>query len=277
VKQPHAYLAFFTTYQRPDDPDYLLEWIEFHRLVGGERFYIYDDPSVDHHRDVLAPYVEQGIVELHEWLMVPGLAAAMNDCIARHRDDARWIALLDLDEFLFSPTGGPVSEVLRDYEQWPGVAVNRLTFGPSGHRTKPPGLVIENYVRRAKENNKAVKSIVDPARTERGLGHHAIYRDGALAVDELMRPMDPEKDVAGARPGAGDRQTETFSVERLRINHYATKSEEEWLAKLDQPRPDSGEKRGPPDRSFYLQRLDAEQDDTIVRLLPALRRALGRD
>ena len=253
------------------------EWIEFHRLVGGERFFIYDDPRVDHHRDVLAPYVAEGIVVLHEWLMLPGLAEAMSDCVERHRQDARWIALLDMDEFLFSPTGTPVAEVLRDYEQWPGVAVNRVTFGPSGHRTKPPGLVIENYVRRARLNNKAVKSIIDPARTEHAIGHHAVYRDGALAVDEQKRLMDPERVVPRRRPGAGARQTETFSVERLRINHYITKSEEEWFRKMDQPRPDSGERRGPPDRSWYLQRLNAEQDEMILRYLPALRKAMGSD
>ena len=30
---------------------------------------------------------------------------AFEDCCGRHAQDARWIAFLDVDEFLFSPTG----------------------------------------------------------------------------------------------------------------------------------------------------------------------------
>ena len=59
---------------------------------------------------------------------------AFDHCIEHHRDDSRWIAFIDIDEFLFSPTGTPVPEILRDYEDWPGVGVNRVPFGPSGHR-----------------------------------------------------------------------------------------------------------------------------------------------
>ena len=48
-----AYLAACTIYR--DDADYLPEWIEFHRLVGVERFFLYDNGSTDDHLEVLAP------------------------------------------------------------------------------------------------------------------------------------------------------------------------------------------------------------------------------
>jgi hypothetical protein len=50
----------------------LQEWIEFHRLVGVERFYLYNDNSTDDHRAVLAPYVDEGIVVLKDWSIRPG-------------------------------------------------------------------------------------------------------------------------------------------------------------------------------------------------------------
>ena len=96
-----------------DGAEDLLEWIEFHRLVGVERFFLYDNGSTETaHLDVLAPYVESGIVVRHPW---PGRArqhAAFSECLTRHRDDAAWIAFIDVDEFLFSPSGRPVPEVL---------------------------------------------------------------------------------------------------------------------------------------------------------------------
>ena len=73
---------------------------------------------------------------------------AFEHCVGAHRDDARWIAFLDVDEFLFSPTGTVLPELLPTYERFPGVVVDRAEFGSSGHTAKPHGLVIENYVER---------------------------------------------------------------------------------------------------------------------------------
>src|SRR3954471_21483324 len=89
------YLAVCSMYR--DHAEYLREWIEFHRLVGAERFFLYDNESRDDHEEVLTPYVESGIVEVHAWPTpasvergVPwGMFAAADDCLARHRGDAR--------------------------------------------------------------------------------------------------------------------------------------------------------------------------------------------
>jgi hypothetical protein len=41
-----AYLAACTIYR--DDAAYLTEWIEFHLLMGVERFFLYDEGSTGH-------------------------------------------------------------------------------------------------------------------------------------------------------------------------------------------------------------------------------------
>src|SRR3954464_7531019 len=105
------YLAVCTMYR--DHAADLAEWIEFHRLVGAERFFLYDNGSVHHHREVLSPYVEEGLAVIHDWPARPGLISAFDDCAGRHPGDSRWSAFLDIDEFLFSPTGEPVPVVLR--------------------------------------------------------------------------------------------------------------------------------------------------------------------
>ena len=279
VKQP--YLSICTMYR--DHASYLLEWVEFHRLVGADHFFLYDNGSVDDHLEVLGPYIAEGIVEVHDWPSHPGLTAAFDHCVEQHRLDSRWIAFIDIDEFLFSPTGSPVAEILRDYESSPGVGVNRVPFGPSGHETRPPGLVIESYVRRPKVMQTVIKSIVDPRAVEGCNGvHHFLYRDGQCAVDEQKRVLDPARQIPAemARAGKTARTnaafTESFSAERLRINHYATKSAEEWDAKLALPRPDTGTDRPQGARDRLLERLDAVPDDqAIMRYVPALREALA--
>ena len=101
-------------------------------------------------------------------------------------------------------------------------------------------------------------------------------------MDERKRRLDPTRQLPeskergggkGPRPNAGF--TESFSVERLRINHYGTKSIEEWRQKFALPRPDTGAGRPPPNPEFQAKRLDAKADDqAIMQYVPALRETL---
>jgi hypothetical protein len=253
-----TYLAACAIYR--DEAPYLAEWIEFHRAVGVERFFMYDNRSRDAHEEVLAPYVENGTVVVHEWPRHPGQIDAYSHCLAAHGSEARWIAFLDVDEFLFSPQLQPLPALLREYERYPAVGVNRVTFGTSGHGTPPAGLVIENYVRRGR-SNRHVKSIVQPAATVRCLSaHRCEYRHG-LAVDENGYPIH------------GD-ATKSLSLERLRINHYYTRSEEELRAKLEVPRADYGQAR-PGTWEVAKDEYNDEHDDLITAYAPQVRAALG--
>ena len=88
----NAYLSICAVYR--DEAPYLAEWIEFHRLVGFERFYLYDNGSSDWHREVLDPYVDEGIVLVHDWpepLLPDGQRKAYNHCFEHHGDETRWI------------------------------------------------------------------------------------------------------------------------------------------------------------------------------------------
>jgi len=260
------YLAVCAIYRWATE--YLREWIVFHRLQGVERFFMYDNENDDDHLEVLRPFIDDGSVVVHEWPHHPGQKLAFTDCIERHPDDARWIAFIDCDEFLFSPTGKPLPEVLRRYEQWPGVGVNRRWMGTSFHREKPPGLVLENftYGLDLPEPNRAIKSIVDPRRAESCLNAHAFtYKDGALAVDENETPF--EGWVA-----------ESFDQEVLRLNHYFTKSEEEALLKFSRPHAGYGPPRAPLNIKALRRRNEnyAVPDDSVARWLPELRAELER-
>jgi hypothetical protein len=62
----------------------------------------------------------------------------------------RWMMFIDPDEFLFPVVGDSLVEVLRGYEDLPGIAVPWRTFGFSGHTAPPAGLVLENYVMRSR-------------------------------------------------------------------------------------------------------------------------------
>jgi hypothetical protein len=256
-----------------NEAPYLEEWIEFHRLVGVEKFFLYDHMSTDNHSEILKAYVDDGTVDVKEWPDQPGQPSAFLDCLEEHRDEARWIAFIDLDEFLFSPTLTPLPEVLEAYEEWPGVGVNWALFGPSGHEKKPDGLVLENYRSRAKDHahlNHMVKSVVDPRRATRvcgGVNPHCFDYSEGFAVDELFRPLDTQ-------PRS---RTQTVSFSRLRINHYYVKSREQWFAKQQVPSPQDGKVRTGiwPSYERLARGLSSVDDDVIGAYIPELKVALA--
>jgi hypothetical protein len=261
-----AYLSVCAIYR--DEARYLREWVAFHRLVGVERFYLYNNRSSDDHLEALAPYIEDGTVDVREWRLYPGQIAAYEHCVAEHRDDSRWIAFIDVDEFLFSPTGRPVSELLVDFEAFPGIGVHRTAFGTSGHLTPQPGLVIENYTRRAREENTQgiIKTIVDPTQVERAHSCHAFfYRDDGLAVDENREPIGP--------PIV---RTDSMSHSLLVLNHYWTKSEEECRKKLSKPTAYGRPRSSAAHQHALGGTLNQVLDEEILRYLPALREELAR-
>jgi hypothetical protein len=258
------YLGICALYR--DEGPYLAEWVEFHLLVGVTRFFLYNNLSEDEHREVLAPYIEAGIVELVDWPLWPGMKQAYAHCLDKHPDDTRWIAFIDIDEFLFSPVRDPLPTVLADYEQWPGVGVNWAQFGNSGHVTKPPGLVIENYVHRSNTDwhNNWIKTIADPTRVERPSGNnHCLHYRSGLAVDENMRPIDEPYG-----------RTDSVSYNRLRINHYRMKSEQEFVKRSQLPWQWGKETRPQIPVSDLGQMLNACRDETILPYVQPLREAL---
>ena len=259
-----SYLSICAIYR--DEAPYLREWVELHRLAGVERFFLYDNRSADKHREVLAPRIEDGTVVVREWPDPRGQIPAYEHCLREHGERSRWIAFLDLDEFLFSPIGTPLPQLLEAYERFPGVGVNWCVFGPSGHETRPEGLVVESYLQRLNvPDNRTVKSIVDPARVVGCNNVHDFAYECSGAVDENGYP------VFGY-------YTKSVSFSKLRINHYVTKSVAEYRARGERDRPDQF---GSP-RSVRLDRIVdtesrfGERDETILRYLAPLKKAVTR-
>jgi hypothetical protein len=265
---PETYLAVCAVYR--DEAPYLAEWIEFHRAVGVERFFLYDNGSSDAADQVLAPYVRGGTVVPHEWPGPPLQREIYDHCLTTHGNEARWIAFIDVDEFLFSPELRPLPDLLHEYEQYPAVGVNWAAFGTSGHRTRPTGLVIESYLRRGPLDRtyvgRSVKAILQPHATVRCISAHRFVYTHGLAVDE---------NGFAIQRGA----TKSISCERLRINHYYTRSEEDLRRKavLRGELEDAGTRgwlAGPWKRA--LVEFNEEHDDLITAYVDEVRGAVDR-
>ncbi|MBI2743513.1 MAG: glycosyltransferase family 92 protein [Chlamydiales bacterium] len=102
-----------------NEAPWLKEWIEYHRLIGVEHFYLYNNESSDNYLQVLDPYIASGVVELTDWPSIPAnidyrfnpttpegtIVKAYNDMVRRAFRKADWLAIVDIDEFIMPLQG----------------------------------------------------------------------------------------------------------------------------------------------------------------------------
>jgi hypothetical protein len=93
-------LAICAIFQNEDR--FLKEWIEYHRLIGVQKFYLYANHNTDNFFEVLQPYVQRKIVKLIDWNQ-PGfrqMEAYSNATQRAIKEQVKWLAVIDTDEFI---------------------------------------------------------------------------------------------------------------------------------------------------------------------------------
>ena len=224
---------------------YLKEWLDYHLLAGVDHFYLYDNDSPDNQAEVAKPYVEAGLVD---YFPFPGQLKQMpaySEAVKRFRFQCRYMAFLDGDEFIYPKlTGGGgivevVDAVLSHDPKAAGLAINWHVFGSNRQEKADYSRgVLERFTRRAPNDycfqmkgkpiggNPHVKSIVNPCRIE-GVHnpHYASYFAGEYAVN-----------------ANGDIVESFFNTpvidDKIIINHYFTKSREEFELKAQRGKAD---------------------------------------
>lgn len=262
-----------------DEARHLAEWVEFHAMLGASAVYLYDNGSTDG-ADALIDATPWSVpVTRVPWRSFDGVGGAQRfayaHALANFGDRHRWMAFIDVDEFLFPLIDPDLPTALSRFEAQPAVCLPWFNFGSGGHRERPPGLVIENYRERSafpplpgQGSLLRFKSIVDPAAVVGGGSHTFGYEGLGYAVinerGEAAAPWEIRK------PGFAQSSV-------LRLNHYFTRSDAELAAKLAKGRVS---RNGALVADAYRRRLRAygvgvERDDPIQRFAPALKARLA--
>ena len=209
-----------------NEAPYLAEWIRYHQLAGISHFYLFDNESEDDTRAVPKPFIEKGIVSCH---LIPGRMRqydAYNMALNRYASETKYLAVMDADEFLYADVAtGCVCDVIERIlteSGAPGVGINWCMYGSACLEHRPQGLVIQNYLYHARKDfisNHYIKTVCNPRKV---IGfrdaHCPVYYRGEVPVNVRKGP------VCGP-------VTEQVLHEPVRINHYFTKSREEFLKK----------------------------------------------
>jgi len=206
-----------------NDAPYLKEWIEFHRLLGVEHFYLYNNLSTDNYKAVLDPYVKINVVELMEWPFRANNVQewdkiqidAYNDALKKAKKKSKWLANLDSDEFLFPTASNDLRKFFSNYEKISGVGgvcVNWVVYGTSGVDKIPDNkLLIETLVYSSAAGSDHYKSVFRPKRVSHVCSpHYVIYKKGYVHCTPSNKPVNGP----------------FIEINDVRINHYW--SRDEW-------------------------------------------------
>lgn len=141
-----------------NESKYLKEWIEYHRIIGVDHFYLYSNNSTDRPANMLHSYLQKGIVTLihwpdrmperdtFTWSLGVQTAAYENAIYWTAKKETKWLAILDIDEFLVPLDGNTLADILEKYNQYPGIVFSRTYFNASSSNISK-NLVIESTER----------------------------------------------------------------------------------------------------------------------------------
>jgi len=267
---------------------YIAEWIAFHRLVGVDRFYIYDDKSTDDTVSVLRKLRNGGVdIVIIPWgfgrleyaskepctFQNTPQITAYNHFVATFAKETDWAAFIDVDEFLYNTEHANIADAMNRLSGVQALFVSWLVFGSNGHKTKPQCLTVEAYTRRGNVGEPLQRGwgnhgkIVANPQTITDWGpfgsHNARLRGSFRAVDELGRVVS----------GAGNNIP---SAQKWRLAHYYHRTHEEAAAKVRRDDRNAAVTFQPDAARLAAHDLNDVEDNTLAVYADAIRAELAR-
>lgn len=198
-----------------DENRYLAEWLDWHLDAGLEHIYLYDNGSKEKVTDVVEGYPE----EIREKITVIDWGKdydniqeeAYNHFLSNYQKEVKWVIFLDSDEFLRIESDQKLNEILAGLEDYTEI------YG-----------ALEEY-----NANGAVEYSAEPVRerftitteVSQGIYHKNFIQ--ANRVDSMIRHYafyDPKRHQ--------EYKNENQNQDLFVIEHYYTKSWEEWKEKI---------------------------------------------
>ncbi len=215
-----------------NEAPYLKEWIDFHKKMGVEHFYLANHLSTDNYLHVLQPYIDEQEVELFHVeenpdqsfndLQEKTYTSIKNYCQFK----TKWLLTIDSDEFVFPLIKENLIEFLKDYENAHIGSVYFFAqyYGTSFIEELPKDKkLIECLLYRAEEQfwlNKFGKSFCRPERCSIVSLHYAV------PLPTYTRVLPNKTAVATDQLTTIEKVKELHvDVSKIRFNHYWTRDE----------------------------------------------------
>lgn len=204
-----------------DEGEYLPEWLEWHLGHGIEHIYIYDDSRERPITEFLGGYAPCCTVQDARRYRYHLQFEAYTDALRTFGGESEWMAFLDTDEFLRVVDGRPLPELLAGIpDMAAAVLAPWIVYNANGQLFKRPGPVRERFTQTTAwlKRMPCWKSVVRPALVAGMSAHTPIeIAEGAFLANAEGNVVKDKYDLP---------------ADKLVVDHYYTKSYEEWLERL---------------------------------------------
>ena len=210
-------------------------------------------------KEILNPYIKNNIVTLHLCHGDRAQCVAYNDALQRYRFSCKYMAVIDIDEFIRVNDGRSIVEIVEESLQLnefaDALVIHRYEFGSSNLETADYDKnVTERFLYREKNISEYVKTILNPRSARLFIDpHYSLYFVDKAAINEIgeIVPISISKNPV---------------ADKIAINHYRFKSKEEWINKI--PRGDAyylENSRKIDD--WYQENFNEIYDDEIIKYI----------
>lgn len=196
-----------------DENDYLKEWMDHHRKIGVDHFFIYDNNSKIPVGETLLDEMD---VTIKHWMdeKIGSQCRAYEDC-CRYHSEYDYIAFIDTDEFIMMRDYTNLKDYINAFPlRFDALAMSWRMYGqPQPYFTERQP--IENYTHYYE--NEHVKCLINPKKVNRFPDPHRALMNG-ICIDELGNRVN------------GPWNTHTSKT--IWIKHIWTRSEPEFAEKI---------------------------------------------
>lgn len=258
-----------------DEAKYLQEWIEYHKIIGVDHFYLYNNFSEDDYMDILNPYIDAGDVTLIDWPYKFAQIRAYEDAYKKFKDETQWLGYIDTDEFINLRADNSIKDMLNRFRKYPSVFFHWRMFGTSGLSYPPQNFrIIANYTSSWENLCNVGKTFINTDYKVKKI------RSVHYMISSFLGfPLYPCS--LNGFPNIYFKTVYSKTIPKLGyINHYWSKSYQEYYIKDfvrgDAVCPDNTIIRTMPGRFEYHELMNQTKDFSIQRWLVFLSQKLNK-
>jgi hypothetical protein len=202
-----------------NEENYLQEWVSYYKKLGFTNVFMYENNwrsnLFDDDKFVVKIPFDGEAQQLNSY----------NNFVKHHGKDYDWGAFFDVDEFLVLKKHNNISDFLLDYKDYSSVAINWVLFGDNNHTLVVGNnySVLERFTKRQIGVDKHIKTICKMS-----------------ANPNFKSPHNPDNLTwVDTNYNTGKGSFNENGLDNVaQLNHFFTKTKEEFKLKIDRGRSD---------------------------------------
>ncbi|MGP1586934.1 MAG: glycosyltransferase family 92 protein [Treponemataceae bacterium] len=261
-----------------NEAPYLKEWIEFHKIIGIDHFYMYNNNSDDNFYEILSPYIEENSVTLIHWEKNQAQMECYINAIENFKNESEWIGFIDIDEFIVPNSTENIYDFFKPFQKnRPAVLLYWKMFGSSKLKTRDiDNLVIGDFKKSYEKYCNIGKCFFNTmyeydysCKYNKVLHHHLFCKYKGISLP----PVNCFDKICKYDFNLVNKNTNPNDFP-IQINHYFTKSYDEYMQK--KTKGDVYFKKNPHDDEYFYKRdaLCVDTDTHIAKYTYLLKKKL---